>query len=354
MEMLEQIEMEDFLDYEGVDYIISTGSSGVQLNVRECPFCGNSRSKVYISQETGLGNCFAGSCEKGTFNKWGFIQASIGLSNSKTFLYIKRLAQDVGWRPKREAVAVHEPGLLQLPSNCLKLPINGRNLKYLDMRLINMDLVRYFSLRYAHKSWFTYRDWETGEEKFQLYERRVIVPIYDMQGKMVSFQGRDITNTSDKKYLFPPGFASTGVHLFNGQNAIPGTKRVILAEGVFDVISAKKALDTDVNMRDVIPLGTFGKHLSNDQFAKLIQMKRNGLEEVTIMWDGEKVAISDAIKTAAKIVAAGLKARVAFLPAGRDPNDITVTQFLQCFRVSVGYTKTAAVRMISKAHSLYI
>jgi DNA primase len=96
------------------------------------------------------------------------------------------------------------------------------------------------------------------------YNRRVLIPIYDLDGKLVSFQGRDITGTAEKKYLFPPGYArATGEHLYNGHNVIGRPSDVVVGEGAFDVIAIKVAFDADPTLRDVVPVGTFGKHLSH-------------------------------------------------------------------------------------------
>lgn len=324
-EILDSVDIESYLDTEGLDYRPAQGSSGAQLNLRECPKCGGSKWKVYIGADSGLGNCFHGDCEA-KFNKFSFIRAHMGDMEVRKFIdYLKGVAASQGWRPPRKrSVATNTETAIKLPAHH-KLPINGRNLAYLASRDVSIDLANYFGLLYCHegKYWYDYE----GQRKRQIYDGRIIIPVFDMDGEMVTFQGRDITGTAEKKYLFPSGIASTGAHLYNIQNA-SGVKRAVIGEGAFDVIAIKRALDEDPTTRDIVALGSFGKHLSHgspngsDQIGKLIKLKALGLEEVTFMWDGEPQALEDACDAALMVRQVGLIARIAILPAGRDPNEV--------------------------------
>jgi len=325
-EILDTIDVESYLDREAIDYRHTRGSSGEQLNVRECPVCGGSKWKVFLNAETGLGNCFHGDCET-KFNKYSFIRAHIGSpTNAKTFEHIKQVAREQGWRaPRKHSNSVNlTPAALKLPES-LPFPIKGQNLSYLANRGVSVDVAQYFNLRYSHTGKFWYK--ADGKNRAQSYERRIIIPIFDLNGELVSFQGRDITGTAEKKYLFPPEYASTGKFLYNGHNAV-GAKRIVVGEGAFDVIATKVALDEDMSLRDVVPVGTFGKHLSHgdpngkDQLGVFIKLKEAGLEEVTIMWDGEAQATKDAVKAGLLLRQIGIKTRIALLPAGKDPNEV--------------------------------
>lgn len=333
-ELLDNLDMESYLDSEGIDYKLTRGRSGMQLNVRECPVCGSKSFKVYLNAETGQGNCFAGDHPPGeNFNKYKFIKAYIGATRVREVCqHIERHVRDQGWRPRRKSVAVEELGPLELPDS-IELPRYGRNLAYLTKRGIDKETTGYFHLRYSHngKFWF---DWQ-GERRCQDYARRVIIPIYDLEGKLVSFQGRDITGEQEPKYLFPPSYASSGRYLYNGQNA-HGAKRVVIGEGAFDAIALKQAMDGDISLRDVVPLATFGKHLScgaegDDQLAVFLTLKQEGLQEVTFMWDGEARALLDAIDAGAKLRAAGISVRIGVLPANKDPNEVSPDEVRRVF-----------------------
>ncbi len=319
-EILDKLEIDAYLDREGIEYRETRGSRGVQLNVRECPVCGGDKWKVFLNAETGLGNCFSGSCEA-KFNKYGFIKAHTGLAGRDLFNHIEAVGEEIGWRPARKSASTFKSDLkdLIIPKS-IPLPHEGRNMKYLENRGIGIDIVRYFKLRYCQKGYFKYRIGE--EEKFMPFHKRIIIPIFDNDGKMVSFQGRDITGEQEKKYLFPPGFASTGEFVYNGHNVID-TKRIVVGEGVFDVMALKIALDGDESLRDVVPVGTFGKHLSDDQLLRFQEFKERGVTRVTFMWDGEIKATDDAVDSALKVRALGLKTMIAMLPNDKDPNEVS-------------------------------
>jgi DNA primase len=346
-EALDQIDIESWLDDQGIVYKQARGARGRQANVKECPVCGNSNWKVYIGLETGLGNCFAGDCET-KFNRWSFIKASLNAPHTRDVVeHIKQFAKQQGWRPaKKKAVAVNLDTELKLPES-IALPHGGRNLKYLDRRNITGPIASYFSLRFSQKGKFFYKD-DDDKWRAQNYANRVIIPVFDLQGDLVTFQGRDITGEAEKKYLFPPGFASTGSVLYNGQNAI-GAKRICIGEGVFDVAATKIALDGDMALRDVVPIGSFGKHLSHgddqSQMARLMDLREKGLEQVTIMWDGEDKAIDAAIETALMIKSHGLVARVAVLPKDRDPNEVAPSVVRDAFWRATVINPITATRM---------
>lgn len=346
-ELLETIDMEMWLDREGVDYRVTRGSRGVQLNVRECPVCGTAKWKVYLNQDNGLGNCFSGDCEA-KFNKWSFIKAQLGTPPAGQVIeHLKQVAKEQGWRPVRKVeLAVNMATELKMPES-IALPHKGRNLKYLDNRNINAELASYFHLRFCQRGHFDYLDVE-GRPRKQDYSNRVIIPIFNLDGDLVSYQGRDITGTADRKYLFPPGFASTGSIIYNGHNA-HGAEDIVIGEGAFDVMATKFALDGQAELRRVVAVGSFGKHLShgdeNSQLAKLLKLRDGGLKRVTFMWDGEDRAIQDAIEAALLVRQFGLTARIAVLPKDKDPNEVPPQVVRDAFWKAVVVDRSVAARM---------
>lgn len=343
---LDAIDIETWLDQEGIRYRRSHGSRGRQANIQECPCCGNRKWKVYVGLETGLGNCFV--CQQG-FNKWTFILACVGGTASDAILHIQQVAREQGWRPPRPPDRASPPDLapLALPAS-FALPHQRRNLNYLERRYISADIARYLGWRICVQGKFDYLD-ARGRARQQDYANRIIIPVRDLMGALVSFQGRDITGTAAQKYLFPPGFAVTGAHLYNGHNAL-GAERIAIGEGVFDVAAIKKVFDVDPALRDVVPVASFGKHLSHDsldsQLAKLMLLKRHGLKQVTFLWDGEQAAIKAAVTAALRLRSVGLVARVALLPPGRDPNEVSPFELCTAFWQASVINDATATRLL--------
>ena len=347
--MLDALDMGAFLDYEGIEYREKTGSSGEQYNMKECPACGDSKWRVWMNQESGLGNCFHGDCHVKTFNKYSYIREHLGNPPARDVIAaIRRIVSAMGWRPKRKpkAKVLSIIDECKLPTKCIPLPdVNGNNLAYLEERGITADLAREFKLRFCVNGVYAYEN-SIGEREEQYYGNRVIVPTFDLSGQMITFQGRDITGESKRKYLFPPGLPASGKYLYGG-HLVKGRKEIAVGEGVFDAHTLTATFRADPDLSEVGAVATFGMHLSDggddDQVSYFIKLMRLGLERVTFMWDSERRAIKHALAAATRLASIGLQARVGILPADQDPNDSSPDEIIQSY-YSAHDVSTAAGR----------
>lgn len=347
---LAKIGVEAYLDREGVNYHPSYGTRGLQLNLDECPVCGSGGRKTYINAETGLGNCFHGSCGF-KFNKFKLIRAVSGLSGGELMEHISAVAEEQGWMPKREAKVI-ERGDLKLPSKLLPaVGPDGRLLAYLAGRGITPETATWFNLSYCNGGWWGYK-LADGEERWVSYSKRIIIPIADMEGKLVSFQGRDTTGKLEPKYLFPAGFAVAGSHLYNGFNFVEGeTTHAIVGEGAFDAWSIHQAIED----KSMLALATFGMHLSggpDGQLAKFARLKERGLKIVTMMWDAEKAAMKMAVTAGLQLTGLGLVVRIAQLPDGKDPNEVEPEVVRKAIYEATRLDRLSAIRLLSHASAL--
>lgn len=322
-EIRSELDLEFVFERESMPYKIGRGASGMQINSKHCPECGDSRWRTYLNADTGLGNCFVCNAP---YNKLTFLKAHFGLEWREFFALCGDLLKEQGWRPKRLVTAAVDAGAVKLPySHALPLE-TGENLAYLEQRGITADYARYFNLRWCEYGWWDAVK-DDGEKWQQKFDNRVIIPVYDLDGDLTTFQGRDLTGRAERKYLFPIGLPGTGRYLLNGQN-VHLTKEVVMGEGAFDVAAIKIAFDDEVALRSIVPVGSFGKHLSygaldgNDQIGRFLKLKANGIERVTIMWDGEEKALVAALDAAKRLTGIGLVARVALLPLDKDPNEV--------------------------------
>lgn len=354
-DLLDAVDIEDFLAYEGVDFRVTRGRSGLQLNLRECPRCHGRDWKVYLNAETGLGSCFHGSCvgEPG-YNKFSFIYNLCEKSYPQTMTVLKRYARSVGWRPKAKAEKPQdEPVSDVLLPTSVALPIKGKTLQYLADRGFDADTAAYFQWRFCKQGHFAYT--QSGEAKQQDYSNRVVIPVHDISGKLVTFQGRSIEADPFRKYIFPPGLPGAGRYIYNANHAL-GKSRAVMGEGAFDVAAIKIALDHDPDVRDsTAVLGSFGKSLSmashgddKDQLTCLKELFNAGLREITMMWDGEPSTIIAACKTALQLTGYGFDMRVAILPDGKDPNEVAYPTVLKAIREAVVINRVNAIRIMQK------
>lgn len=341
-DLLDYIPIEEVLEKQGVDYRTTTGSSGEQLNLRECPFCGGDDWKVYMNRESGLGSCFHGSCQE-RWNAWKFLNKLLGCrSGHDLAARLKDIARELGWRPARSACAVVEaapdwefPESVALPTEKGAMPV------YLTERGVSPEMARDLELRWCAKGWFSFVKAD-GSNGGQPYVNRFLIPVRDIDGKLTTFQGRDVTGTAEKKYLFPPGLPGSGALLYNAQRE-RGKSALILVEGVMDVVGALAAARARAMPAGVI--GSFGKHLSAAQIDTLALMRREGLKTLTVMWDGERAAYENAVKTAVRVSALGLETFVAALPAGFDPGDAGPQRIVDAFAARAKVTQASALRM---------
>lgn len=354
VELLELVEMEDFLQSEDIDYKVTRGRSGTQLNLRECPRCGGRDWKVYLNAETGLGSCFHGSCaDNPGYNKYSFINHLNDKSFPATMESLKRYARTVGWRPrKRTQKPATEPTSDVVMPQSYPLPINGKTLKYLSDRGFGVKLAEYFEWRFCKQGFYAYE--LHGEAKQQDYSNRVIIPIHDIEGKLATFQGRSIEAAPYRKYIFPPGLAGAGRYIYNAHNAV-GCTEAVMGEGAFDVAAIKKAFDEDPTFGGIAAIGSFGKSLSmaeagaeNDQLSDLKKLRDAGLKELTFMWDGEKKTIRDAIKAALKVRGYGLKVKLAVLPEDCDPNEVETKVVRAAFLAATEVNALNAALLLTK------
>lgn len=346
-ELLDELDIESWLDAEGIRHKRTRGTSGLQLNVRECPCCGNSNWKVYLNAESGAGNCFV--CDW-KFSKWGFIKESLGADSRTTFQNIENFVQAQGWKSEPSSPKVQPKAALILPES-IPIPVNGRNLKYLAQRGISASMAERFGLRYSDSGVYWYRN-AYGKMDFQDYSKRVIIPIYDIDGKLASFQGRDITGLAPKKYLFPPEYATTGSVLYNLHN-VKDKQTLVIGEGVFDAFAIQAALDLDVRFKNYGAVASFGKKLAEAQIATLRSLAAAGtLRSVVIMWDAEEKALDAAVDAALACKSVGILTRVAVLPAGCDPNEVTAEEVQGALWDSVTISPLEAIKLKIRAKAL--
>lgn len=339
-----------FLDKEGYAYKITPGHSGDQINLRECLWCGNSKWKIYANAESGSGKCFV--CDQ-TFSAYRFIGQALNLSGSRLRAYADKLREEMGYRPKLRRRLDVSAGSFELPA-CVPAFEHPDSLEYLSARGVSREYAEYFGLRYCHSG--GYRATRNGEEFIQPYDRRIVIPIHDADGVMVNFQGRDITGTSDRKYLFPPGLPGTGRFLYNANNH-RDEPVLVLCEGVFDAVGVKMALDRDPAASAAVPVATFGKNFSlkgdQCQYVELAKLRKQGARRVVFMWDGERQAACAALEAGLKLACYGYEAYLALLPRDKDPNEASWDEVCRAYHASQAVTTRSYLLLQRRINQLY-
>ena len=156
----------------------------------------------------------------------------------------------------------------------------------------------------------------------RLYDRfhaRIIFPIRDGRGRIISLGGRSLDPNARAKYLNGPEteLFDKGRNLFNqspAREAAGKGKPLIVAEGYMDVIALSEAGFTAA----VAPLGTA---VTEDQLRLIWRIA----DEPVIALDGDTAGLRAAqrvIDLALPMLEAGKALRFAVLPGGMDPDDL--------------------------------
>jgi DNA primase len=162
----------------------------------------------------------------------------------------------------------------------------------------------------------------SGEDIPVAYDRfrdRVMFPIRDPRGRVIAFGGRALRADVPAKYLNSPEtpIFSKGEVLYNfdkARSVAHEKSRIIAVEGYVDVIAMARAGFTEA----VAPLGTA---LTDRQLAILW---RTAAEPI-LCFDGDSAgqkAAYRALDLALPLLQPGHSLRFAFLPEGKDPDDL--------------------------------
>jgi DNA primase len=162
---------------------------------------------------------------------------------------------------------------------------------------------------------------EGGGQPYDRFRDRIIFPIADQRGRVVSFGGRAMNPDDRAKYLNGPESP-----LFTKSRLVYGIQEarrllslgdsetaLVVVEGYMDVIACQRS-----GVAAVAPMGTA---LTEDQMELLWRLH----PEPTLCFDGDKAglrAAHRAIDRALPRLKAGRSFRFALLSAGKDPDDI--------------------------------
>lgn len=168
---------------------------------------------------------------------------------------------------------------------------------------------------------------ENASALMDRYRDRIIFPITNIGGKIVSFGGRALSKEERAKYLNGPEspLFHKGRTLYGLYEALkllgastPSQKApLVVVEGYMDVLACHRA-----GIAAVAPLGTA---LTEEQIALLWRRHR----EPTLCFDGDGAglrAAHRALDRALPHLKPGQTFRVCFLPEGKDPDDVLRTQ----------------------------
>ncbi|HEX6860551.1 MAG TPA: DNA primase [Caulobacteraceae bacterium] len=192
---------------------------------------------------------------------------------------------------------------------------------------------------------------EDGGAPYDRFRDRIIFPIADARGRIVSFGGRAMDPQARAKYLNGPetsvfhkgglvyGLPEARKLLHSGEGDPP----LVVVEGYMDVIACQRA-----GIAAVAPMGTA---LGEDQMEVLWRLH----PEPTLCFDGDNAgrrAAARAIERALPLLKPGKSFRFAIVTGGKDPDDVLREQGAGALRAQLSDTTPFVEALFAKERDL--
>lgn len=219
-------------------------------------------------------------------------------------------------------------------------------LQYLkENRRLSSDTIQQFQLGYAPAGWETLYGYlveqkkypvalvekagllvprKTGDGYYDRFRHRLMIPIHDLQGRVIGFGGRTLTD-EQPKYLNSPEteLFDKGRTLFGldkARAAIAKQDQAVVVEGYFDVIALHAAGVTNA-------VASLGTALSIAQVKQLLRYTES--KRIVFNFDADRAGVQAAeraIGEVANLAYQGeVQLRILNIPDGKDPDDFLKT-----------------------------
>lgn len=275
------------LDSLGVQYWTSGKNVAADcVNIR-CPFCDDHSNHGGLNTKTGSYNCWR--CNGGA--PAVAISRVSGVPVQVVNQLIRRYTTG-GVVATSKLVASGKT--LTLPGS----PIGKYHRDYLEKRGLDPD-----ELAFYHGILGTgpVDTWEGLD-----FRLRVIIPIYDVVGTLVNFQGRDITGKQDLRYKGCPVEKAIvhHKHILYGENLCHQKDQIVVVEGIFDAWKLGAGA-----------VATFGTSVTKEQINEMANWRK-----IFIAFDPEPDAQIHARQIARELSAIGREVEVVQYDCGKNPD----------------------------------
>ncbi len=229
----------------------------------------------------------------------------------------------------------------QFYQHALRQPLGEKAIEYLRDRQIKEETIQQFGLGYAPSGWETLYRYlvqdkhypvqlaekaglikprKEGGGYYDVFRDRLIIPIRDVQGRVIAFGGRTLTD-EQPKYLNSPEteLFSKGKTLFALDQASSGISQAdsaVVVEGYFDAIALHAAGITNV-------VASLGTALSLEQVRLVLRYCDS--KQLILNFDADKAGTNAAERAIGEIAELAYKGEVKLkilnLPNGKDADE---------------------------------
>ena len=205
----------------------------------------------------------------------------------------------------------------------------GRDARsYLSSRGINDEIIKEFEIGLSLESrddltkLLTNKGYELSDlnriglssDDHDIYNDRIMFPLYDVSGKVVGFSGRIYKDNGQNKYLntketdiFKKGEMLYHYHIAREECRLK--KSVILMEGFMDIIRA-----STIGIKNTVAL--MGTALTKEQINLIKRLSNN----IILCLDGDGPGVKAATSIGEELLRGGVEVKVVILPDNDDPD----------------------------------
>ena len=307
-----------------------------------CPFHDDTNPSMSVSRENQIYTCF--SCHA-TGNVFNFL---MDYEHKEFREVLKELADRVGiplagYHETKKTTKydawydIYNLALKYYQNNLMSgMGKDARN--YLENRSINEEIIKKFELGWSLddnnltnlliKKGYTIDllnqvGLSTGNN--DLYRNRLMFPLHDLNGRVIGFSGRIITNSKQNKYLntketelFKKGKLLYHYHI--AKEAVRISKNVIIMEGFMDIIRASiYGFDNTI--------ATMGTALTKDHISNIKRLSPN----IILCFDGDEAGQKATMAAGNLFGEAGIEVKVIELPIEDDPDSFLLSRGKDAF-----------------------
>lgn len=338
---LKQVDLFELLEKLGIKNLQSKSSN----IMASCPFHDDNNPSFSINKHTGGWQCFTCNASNGN-GSGGLIDLvrrirGVNVKQAIRWLYnIVGIKQDIEITPRMVKKQI---------KNTLNKDDNIYNKEHEDKYILRATIPRgvrydwYLGIKYFEGRKIAQRAVRVHQITFctqGYYKNRAIIPIKDANGKLISFEARDITSMAEKKVLYPKDVVISqtlfNIHMAKEHNS------VIIVEGIMDALY--------LNSHGFNAVALFGVNLSQKQENLLSKH----FDTVYICLDMDAVGYKS-MKRLANRLSLHLKVYIITLPVNKDPDDIEPEDFKKYLDKAKLYTdffigtcKKAIIKKIKK------
>ena len=297
-----------------------------------CPFHDDSNPSMCVSREKQIFTCF--SCHA-TGNVFTFLMDYEHIDFKEALRYLgEKVGLDVSnisvTKKSSKYDKLYEAYKFSVKyfQNNLSSAVGKKAREYLLGREINEDLIKEFEIGLSLEN----RDDLTklllkkeydlstlnriglSSDEHDIYNDRIMFPLYDVFGHVVGFSGRIYKDNGQNKYLntketeiFKKGEMLYHYHIAREECRLK--KAVIVMEGFMDVIRA-----SSIGIKNTVAL--MGTALTNQQSSLIKRLSNN----IILCLDGDSPGVNAMLSIGEGLLDKGIEVKVVVLPDDNDPD----------------------------------